>query len=67
LIFSPANMASRLPGTPRSRARSSQQLQRAVVEAVLRIIEEQAGGFERHRLEAARLRGEQVAQGQAGW
>ena len=62
LIRSPRNIASVRSARPDSSASCEQEPQRLVGDAVLRVVEVEAGALGREPLAAGRVRGEQVAQ-----
>ena len=62
LIFSPRNMASMRARRPDSLGQREEQLDRLVGDAVLRVVEEQAGRLDRHAFGARRIVGEEFAQ-----
>ena len=62
LIFSPRNIASIRVSQPAFLRQANQQPQRLVGDAVLRIIEVDAGGLGRQALAALRDRGKQLAE-----
>ncbi len=62
LIFSPRNIASIRSRRPDSSASCSEQRERLVGDAVLRVVEEEAGGLERQPLAALRVLREELAQ-----
>ncbi len=62
LTISPENIRSRLPSRSCARARRSSSLQRAVVDPVLRIIEQEIAEFDMIALEPTRIGREQIVQ-----
>ena len=64
LIFSPLNIASIFPRRPDSSASCSEQLERLVGDAVLRVIQKKSGGLDSESLAAFGVIGEQFPQRQ---
>jgi hypothetical protein len=62
LIFSPRNIASILARSPHLFRELDKQPERLVVDAILRIVQEDAGGLRRHPLAARRVIRKQVSQ-----
>ena len=62
LIFSPLNIASMRSRRPHSSARSQQQAERLVGDAILRVVEVEAGGFGGQALAAPGIVGEELPQ-----